>query len=103
MKDIKFFCDDKGQHTVVRLREWGGHRDPAVDPFRGRSGRRRKGGRIEAQVHLQPLRPGDFRKASEGLELLCPTCGRNPQISEANLEKLRAAGIAEVDISRLPF
>lgn len=44
---------------------------------------------------------------ADGYQLLCPKCSRNPQISgtrfEGALERLRAAGITEVDISRLPF
>lgn len=41
------------------------------------------------------------------VEFLCPKCGRNPLIGgdkmDAAIARLRDAGIAEVDISRLPF
>lgn len=42
-----------------------------------------------------------------GYALLCPKCGRNPQISgarwKAAIDGLKAAGFSEVDISSLPF
>lgn len=83
----------------------------------GESGKRTLNGRTVLAPYAMVLRPilATQREIAErrlfdydsptGYQFLCPTCGRNPQISgkrfEAALKGLRAAGITEVDISRL--
>lgn len=104
--DIKFFCEDKGQHRRVDLRDGFGDKD--VWRTRGRVGRKRDHGESILQM-TDTLRgertPGGWLDPAKpvGRELLCPTCGRNPQLSEEKLNLLKNAGYAEVDISLLPF
>lgn len=108
-KDIEFYCTNKGQHDLFRLRSaFGGRGQKYKDSNRGNRAlkRDRANGVLHLQVRirgermpegwLDPSKPG-------GLELNCPKCGRNPQLSEEKLNLLRGAGITELDISRLPF
>jgi hypothetical protein len=105
-RGITFFCEDKGQHRRVDCRN--GFDDKDVWRTRGRVGRKRDCGEnvLQRTDRLRGERtPEGWLDQSKpvGRELLCPTCGRNPQLSQEKLNLLQAAGITEVDISRLPF
>jgi hypothetical protein len=106
-REIKFFCEGKAPtHRRVDLRDGFGDKD--VWRERGRVGRRRSHGEVILQrtSRLRGERDADGwldHDKPVGRELLCPTCGRNPLLSEEKLNLLHSAGIAEVDISRLPF
>lgn len=108
-KDIEFYCTDKGQHDRFSLwGAFGGRGQKSKDSNRGNRAlkRDRDYGALHLQVRIRGERtPGGWLDPSKpgGRELNCPKCGRNPQLSEEKLNLLRSAGIAELDISRLPF
>lgn len=78
----------------------------------GEFGKRIKDGKLVlspyVKAHFAHTADGDLDLTKEPLwEFLCPKCGRNPQINgdlfRDAMAGLIAAGITEVDISRLPF
>lgn len=130
MKPVKFVCTDKGTHRQVELgnvgsagnlraREasnaakrphWGEDGEWLGGYKPGETGTRIRDGRPVMSPYVRVLRPLELTEDGwkEGsYELLCPKCGRNPQINGARLKSamaaLNEAGIAEVDISSLPF
>lgn len=130
MTYVKFVCTDKGSHRSIELGQAGSYAKnlssrrrnksakwrPQYDqngewalnaPPRGEHGKRRLDGRAVLMPYVGLSRDKSIPILDRGYELLCPKCGRNPQISRARFEEamtaLTAAGIAEVDISSLPF
>jgi len=102
-----FFCTNRGEHRRVDLRD-ALHLSKSKHRGHGAVGRKRDHGNVVLQYQVRnhgeraPEGWIDYSKPV-GVELLCPKCGRNPRISEKNLILLREAGLAEVDISLLPF
>lgn len=105
--DIEFFCEDKGRHRRIWLRTPFGGRN-AKSPDTGSKARKLDHGivTLRYQSRITGVRtPHGWLDQTKptGRELLCPRCGRNPQLSAEKLDLLKAAGLAEVDISLLPF
>lgn len=129
VKGIRFVCTDKGSHRLILLGVTGylgnlntRERDPRAKwrpqyddsgewalnaPPRGEAGKRTMDGRSVLSAYVRLADDPSVPILDRGYELLCPKCGRNPQIGRARFEAalvaLKAAGITEVDISVLPF
>lgn len=114
MTRIRFFCEDKGQHRRIWLDDLfsreRGHRSKKKrkNQDRGVSGLKTDHGRAVLQLHRkfhgERTKDGWLDPTKQvGLELLCPRCGRNPQLSPEKIGLLESAGLAVVDISLLPF
>lgn len=125
---VEFVCTDRGQHSSVRLghslvgavihsrrskwnttqKRWSNdvgswsRRDPGMFAIKKRPQRSNLPGAREVTFQKYVTTWGDPLKP-EGTEFLCPKCPRNPQKQQKWLETfmagIRAAGIAEVDIS----
>lgn len=107
MKSPKFYCTNRGEHRRIDLRD-PMYLGKSKNPGKGAVGRKRDHGKVvlQYQVRLRGERtPEGYLDHDKpiGVELLCPKCGRNPRIAEQKLILLREAGLAEVDISSLPF
>lgn len=100
---VKFVCTNRARHRPIELRKskslgafWSEDGDWLGGFSPGELGRQTVNGRTMMSPLMELRQDG-------GVELLCPKCGRNPQLSLEKLNVLRTAGITEVDISRLPF
>jgi hypothetical protein len=90
---IEVVCTDKGQHSLTTLGDltFRPHHQlrPNRIPLRG----------VAAKLTYECVQMDHLGRVN----MHCNRCERNPQLTPDNVEKLRAAGIAQLDISLLPF
>ena len=77
MTDITFICTGSGGR---------GTHDPAIP-----------------QRQETPQQQGRRHRSSTTPFLTCPACGRQAKLGHHVMQKLAAAGLQQVDISKLPF